>query len=127
MASGNGEAVLVVEDDPDVRTYVVDALRDLGYRVQHASSGEDALKSGDGQGGIDLLLTDVVLPGINGRKLAEELTRRQPSLKVIYMTGYSRNAIIHQGRLDAGLEMLQKPLTSRDLARTVGKVLKSAD
>jgi CheY-like chemotaxis protein len=127
MASGNGEAVLVVEDDPDVRTYVVDALRDLGYRVQHASNGEDALKSVDGQGGIDLLLTDVVLPGINGRKLAEELTRRQPSLKVLYMTGYSRNAIIHQGRLDAGLEMLQKPLTSRDLARTVGKVLKSAD
>jgi CheY-like chemotaxis protein len=124
VATGAGESILVVEDDADVRVYVVETLRDLGYQVQHAASGEDALKRIDGHS-IDLLLTDVVLPGINGRKLADELTRRQPSLKVIYMTGYSRNAIVHQGRLDAGLEMLQKPLTSIDLARAVSKVLKT--
>jgi CheY-like chemotaxis protein len=124
VVPGAGESILVVEDDADVRTYVVETLRELKYRVQHASSAEDALRLIDGQA-VDLLLTDVVLPGINGRRLAEELTGRQPSLKVIYMTGYSRNAIVHQGRLDAGLEMLQKPLTSSDLARAVGKVLKS--
>jgi FixJ family two-component response regulator len=70
-----------------------------------------------------LLLTDVVMPGMNGRKLADEAKQRQPALRVIFMTGYSRNAIVHQGRLDPGVELIQKPLTSEILAATVRKVL----
>jgi len=73
--------------------------------------------------GIGLLLTDVVMPGINGRKLAEEAIQLHPDLKVLYMTGYSRNAIVHQGRLDAGVDLLQKPLSQEQLATMVRKVL----
>jgi FixJ family two-component response regulator len=72
---------------------------------------------------IGLLLTDVVMPGMNGRKLAVEARERQPKLKVLFMTGYSRNAIVHQGRLDAGVDLVQKPLNSAQLAATVRKVL----
>jgi two-component system, NtrC family, sensor kinase len=124
VTGGDGEVVLVVEDDADVRGYVVETLRALHYRVRHAPNGERALQMVDGQP-IDLLLTDVVLPGMNGRRLAEEITARQPAIKVVYMTGYSRNAIVHQGRLDPGLEMLQKPLTSSDLSSKIRKVLGS--
>jgi DNA-binding NtrC family response regulator len=73
--------------------------------------------------GINLLLTDVVMPGMNGRKLAEEAVQRYPRLKVLYMTGYSRNAIVHQGRLDHGVELIQKPLSSEQLSAMVRKVL----
>ncbi len=72
---------------------------------------------------VQLLLTDVVMPGMNGRKLAEEATQRRPSLKILYMTGYSRNAIVHRGRLDAGVDLIQKPLTSEHLATAIRKVL----
>ena len=73
--------------------------------------------------GIGLLLTDVVMPGMNGRKLAEEATQIYADLKVLYMTGYSRNAIVHQGWLDAGVDLLQKPLSQEQLAAMVRKVL----
>jgi two-component system NtrC family sensor kinase len=119
-----GECILVVEDDPDVRTYVVEALRDLEYNILEAAGGETALaliRQYDGN--IDLLLTDVVMPEMNGRKLADEAKRRQPKLKVLFMTGYSRNAIVHQGRLDPGVNLIQKPLTHDQLANTVRKVL----
>ena len=72
---------------------------------------------------IDLLLTDVVMPGINGRQLADELCKRQPALKVLFMTGYSRDAIVHHGRLDAGVSMLQKPLTQTTLAAKIRSIL----
>jgi FixJ family two-component response regulator len=72
---------------------------------------------------IALLLTDVVMPGMNGRKLAEQARARQPTLKVLFMTGYSRNAIVHQGRLDPGVDLIQKPLTSDQLAATVRRIL----
>jgi DNA-binding NtrC family response regulator len=71
-------------------------------------------------------LTDVVMPGMNGRKLAEEARRRHPDLKILYMTGYSRNAIVHQGRLDPGVDLIQKPLSSEQLSATVRKVLDQA-
>ena len=119
----SGECILVVEDDADVRAYVVETLRGLGYDVLEAAGGEEALALIDRHNTISLLLTDVVMPGQNGRKLAEAARQRQPSLKVLYMTGYSRNAIVHQGRLDPGVELLQKPLTSEQLAATVRKVL----
>jgi two-component system, NtrC family, sensor kinase len=119
----SGECVLVVEDDADVRGYVVETLETLGYDVLEAEDAETALRHLDQYKTIRLLLTDVVMPGMNGRKLAEEATQRQPSLKVLYMTGYSRNAIVHQGRLDAGVELIQKPLSSEHLAAAVRKIL----
>lgn len=119
----SGECVLVVEDDADVRAYVAEALGGFGYDVLEAGSGEDALRLMNEYKGIGLLLTDVVMPGMNGRKLAEEARQRQPSLKVLFMTGYSRNAIVHQGRLDPGVDLIQKPLTSEQLATTVRMIL----
>ncbi len=119
----SGECVLVVEDDADVRSYVVETLRTLGYSVLEAADAEDALRKLREHNSVNLLLTDVVMPGMNGRKLAEEAKQVQASLKVLYMTGYSRNAIVHQGRLDPGVDLLQKPLTSEQLAAGVRKVL----
>ena len=118
-----GECVLVVEDDADVRAYVVDTLGGLGYDVLEAKSGEDALRLMAEYKGIGLLLTDVVMPGMNGRKLAEAARQRRPDLKILYMTGYSRNAIVHQGRLDPGVDLIQKPLSSEQLSVMVRKVL----
>ena len=106
-----------------MRAYVVEMLRGLGYDVLEAAGAEEALALMDRQQSISLLLTDVVMPGQNGRKLADAARQRQVSLKVLYMTGYSRNAIVHQGRLDPGVELLQKPLNSEQLAATVRKVL----
>jgi signal transduction histidine kinase len=119
----NGECILVVEDDADVRAYVVDTLGSLGYDVLEAKNGEAALRLMEEYKTIGLLLTDVVMPGMNGRKLAEEAVRRNPQLKVLYMTGYSRNAIVHQGRLDAGVDLLQKPISSEQLSIAVRKLL----
>jgi two-component system, NtrC family, sensor kinase len=119
----SGECILVVEDDADVRGYVVEALGSLGYDVLEAADAEDALRVLGEHRAIRLLLTDVVMPGMNGRKLAAEAKERQPSLKVLYMTGYSRNAIVHQGRLDPGVDLIQKPLTSEHLASAIRKVL----
>jgi signal transduction histidine kinase/CheY-like chemotaxis protein len=119
-----GECILVVEDDVDVRAYVVETLLRLGYHVLEAGSGEDALALiGRYDGKIDLLLTDVVMPGMNGRTLAEEARRRIASLRVLFMTGYSRNAIVHQGRLDPGVDLIQKPLAGGQLAALVRKLL----
>ncbi len=111
----------MVEDDADVRTYVVETLVSLGYDVLEAGGAEGALRLIDQRTDIQLLLTDVVMPGMNGRKLAEEARRRRPDLKILYMTGYSRNAIVHQGRLDPGVDLVQKPVTSEQLARAVRK------
>jgi CheY-like chemotaxis protein len=121
----SGECVLVVEDDDDVRRYVVEALGALGYEVLEAANGTDALRLLEARKTIHLLLTDVVMPGMNGRKLADEATQRAPRLRVLYMTGYSRNAIVHQGRLDPGVDLIQKPITSEHLAGAVRKVLDS--
>ena len=118
-----GETVLVAEDDADVRAYVVETLESLGYRVLGAADANGALQAMQRSRRIDLLLTDVVMPGVSGRKLAEEAQRRQPDLKVLFMTGYSRNAIVHQGRLDPGVDLIQKPLTTDGLAAMVRKVL----
>jgi two-component system NtrC family sensor kinase len=119
----SGECILVVEDDADVRAYVTETLGSLGYDVLEAGGGEHALRLMDEYKSIGLLLTDVVMPGMNGRKLAEQARQRKPELKVLFMTGYSRNAIVHQGRLDPGVDLIQKPLTSEHLAATVRRVL----
>jgi two-component system NtrC family sensor kinase len=119
----SGECILVVEDDADVRTYVTETLASLGYDVLDAGGGDDALRLMDQYKGIALLLTDVVMPGMNGRKLAEAARARRPGIKVLFMTGYSRNAIVHQGRLDPGVDLIQKPLSSDQLAATVRRIL----
>ena len=115
----------MAEDDNDVRGYVVETLEGLGYDVIGTPGAEDALNALVRNAGIKLLLTDVVMPGKNGRRLAEEAQQQQPDLKVLFMTGYSRNAIVHQGRLESGVAWIQKPLTSDQLAAMVRKVLDS--
>jgi CheY-like chemotaxis protein len=122
-ASG-GETILLVEDDDDVRAFAVDLLRGLGYRVLAAATGSEALPLLDQHPEVQLLFTDVALPGgMTGRQLADEAERRHPGLKVLYTTGYARNAIVHQGRLDPGVELIVKPFTSAALAGRVRKLL----
>ncbi|MBR1087411.1 PAS domain S-box protein [Bradyrhizobium manausense] len=118
------ETILVVEDDADLRGYVSDVLRDLNYRVLSAGSAQAALTILLQQNQhIDLLLTDVVMPGINGRELGRRAQEIRPDLRVLYMTGYSRNAVIHQGRLDEGVDLLEKPVTQARLALKVREIL----
>jgi PAS domain S-box-containing protein len=112
-----GETVLIVEDDEDVRAYLTEAVRSLGYRVTTAANATvalDILNNKDRR--FDLMLTDVVMPGMNGRQLGAAAAKLRPNLKIIYMTGYPRNAVTHQGRLEEGLEVLQKPITQSLLA-----------
>jgi signal transduction histidine kinase/ActR/RegA family two-component response regulator len=120
----DGETILIVEDDDDVRAYLTDAVRSLGYGVAAASNGKLALDLlGQAKTRIDLMLTDVVMPGMNGRELANSATSLRPDLKVLYMTGYSRNAVAHHGRLDARLDVIQKPITQSDLATRIRDAL----
>jgi len=122
-ARGRGETILVVEDDDGVRQYASEILRDLNYQVIEARDSATALRLLEADKPFDLLLTDVVLPGKNGRELADEVLRRRPGVKVIFMTGYSRNAIVHQGRLDPGTELISKPLIEGTVARKIRQVL----
>jgi CheY-like chemotaxis protein len=121
---GNGETILLVEDDAEVREFSASALAHLGYCVLEAPEASTALNLLAEHSEIALLLTDVGLPGLNGRQLAEEARRRIPRLKVIYMTGYARNAIVHHGGLDAGVDLLAKPFTTAELGRTLQEVLR---
>jgi signal transduction histidine kinase len=120
---GQGETILIVEDDDGVRQYAAEILRDLNYQIIEAKDSATALRLLDAEKQFDLLLTDVVLPGKNGRELADEVERKRPEVKIIFMTGYSRNAIVHHGRLDAGTELIPKPLIERSLARKIRQVL----
>jgi two-component system, NtrC family, sensor kinase len=122
---GRGETILVVEDDDGVRQYAAEILRDLNYQVIEAKDSATALRLLDAEKKFDLLLTDVVLPGKNGRELATEVEQRRPGTKIIFMTGYSRNAIVHHGRLDPGTELIPKPLIERVMARKIRQVLDS--
>jgi signal transduction histidine kinase/ActR/RegA family two-component response regulator len=117
------EIVLVVEDEDRVRRMSVDALRDLGYTVHHASGGAEALKVLATQQGIKLLFTDIVMPDMSGRQLADLAQARMPGLKVLYTTGYTRNAVVHDGTLDPGVAFLAKPFTIALLAAKVRQVL----
>jgi PAS domain S-box-containing protein len=118
------ETILVVEDDDALRSYTVETLAELGYRVLPATNGAAALEILDNGNDIDLLFTDVVMPGgLNGRQLADEAVRRRPGLKVLFTTGYTRNAIVHHGRLDPGVEMVGKPFSSDELIRKVRAIL----
>jgi CheY-like chemotaxis protein len=114
------ESILVVEDDADVRAFVVAALADLGFHIREAADGPTAIAMLDRIATLDLLFTDVVLPrGMNGREVAEAVRRRFPDVSVLYTSGYTRNAVVHQGRLDPDVDLLAKPFTRETLVTRV--------
>ena len=117
------ETILVVEDEAAVRNMSVDALRELGYTVIHADGPLSAMNMISEMPSIVLLFTDVIMPEMNGRELAEKAVAMRPTLKVLYTTGYTRNAVVHNGVLDPGLAFLNKPYTLEQLATKVRQVL----
>ena len=118
------ETVLIVEDDDGLRKLAQEVLQSYGYRILAAENGEEALMVGkEHEGPIHLLLTDVVMPKMGGKEAADRLQPLYPQMKVIYMSGYTDNAIIHHGVLAPGLNFLQKPFSSEGLARKVRKAL----
>ncbi|MDO6415815.1 CHASE3 domain-containing protein [Sphingomonas sp. BIUV-7] len=119
------EIILVVEDEAAVRKVSVDALRELGYTVIHASDGFQALDKLSAHHGVKLLFTDIMMPGMTGRQLADKALADHPELKVLYTTGYTRNAIVHNGMVDYGVALLQKPFALQSLAQKVRDVLNS--
>jgi PAS domain S-box-containing protein len=122
-----GETILVVEDEENVRNFSVEVLAEAGYRVlaaENAAGAMEMLAEGDA---IDMLFTDVVLTGsINGRALADQIARLRPGIAVLFTTGYTRNAIIHHGRLDDGIDFIGKPFTASALTQTVRTILDRA-
>src|SRR5262249_5824478 len=123
-AQGGREQVLLVEDEDDMRDLVTQLLRRLGYTVHAARQADDGLALLDAHPEVALLLTDISLPGgMNGRTLADRARQIRPGLKVLFMSGYSAEAVIHQGRLDPGLRLLQKPFHINDLATHVRAAL----
>jgi signal transduction histidine kinase len=123
VANGDAFTVLIAEDDPGVRSFTVSAARELGYKVIEADGAAVALERLSQRPEINILLTDVVMPGSNGRQLVDAALVLRPDLKVIYMTGYTRNAIVHNGTLDAGTRLLTKPFTLEQLDRELRDAL----
>jgi PAS domain S-box-containing protein len=120
------ETILVVEDDALVRRYVMTQIQSLGYATLEASNAPDALRIIDDTPSIDLLFTDVIMPGaMNGRQLVDEALKRRPGLKTLYTSGYTENAIVHHGRLDSGVLLLAKPYRKTELARMIRLALAS--
>ncbi len=123
---GGTETILVTEDEGAVRKLVHDALESAGYKVLEAEDAREALRlAGEHNNEIDLLLTDVVMPGINGRELAGKLRLLDSGIRVVYMSGYAENAIVHHGIVDRGAVLLQKPFTPDELVRKVRETLDS--
>lgn len=117
---GGQETILIVEDDALVRNFVTGQLRSLGYTTLVAANAAEALRLIEQGAALDLLFTDVIMPGpMNGRQLAEEVVKRRPSVKVLFTSGYTQNAIFHHGRLDPDIILLPKPYRKSDLARMV--------
>jgi signal transduction histidine kinase/ActR/RegA family two-component response regulator len=118
-----GETILVVEDEQRVRHFSVDALRELGYMVISAANGTDAIRALADQPTIDMLFTDIVMPEMNGRKLADTALEMRPGIKVLFTTGYTRNAVVHNGMLDPGVAFLPKPFSISQLSVKIRQVL----
>ena len=122
--TGGNETILVVEDDQLVRTFVITQLQSLGYKTLDTSDGPSALQAVKNGLPFDLLFTDVILPnGMTGRQLADEVAKLRPGVKVLYTSGYTDNAIVHQGRLDPGVLLLSKPYRKSQLAKTIRQAL----
>jgi PAS domain S-box-containing protein len=118
------ETILVVEDDGMVREYVVGLLQSLGYTVVEAANGPDAIAALEKAPKVDLLFTDIVMPGgLSGRELADEVHRRWPGIKILFTSGYTENAVVHHGRLDPGVHLLPKPFGKRALAVKIRTIL----
>jgi DNA-binding NtrC family response regulator len=125
---GTGETILVVEDDESVRRTSVEALRDIGYEVLEAGDAMEGVRLIVDRGGIDLLFTDVGLPGgVNGRALADAARSAQPGLRVLFTTGYTRDAMMREGVLDRGVHFIAKPFNLSALAEKVREVLTEPD
>jgi signal transduction histidine kinase len=124
ISERGSETILLVEDDNTLRAYTAEMLGELGYRVLQAATGPAALVILEKEEPIDLLFTDVIMPGgMNGRQLATAALARRPSLKVLFTTGYTRNAIVHHGRLDPDVELITKPFSQNNLSRKLREVL----
>jgi len=125
LATGEqGETILLVEDDTDVRSFLSETLRGLRYRLLSAANATMALRLlAEDELRIDIMLTDIVMPGMNGRELGKKAIQLRPRLKVLYMSGYARNAVMHQGRLEEGVEILQKPISPAALATRLRDML----
>ena len=121
----HGETVLVVEDDDTVRTLVVEVLGELGYATREAPDGPAGLRILQSDARIDLLVTDVGLPGLNGRQLADQARVRRPELKVLFMTGYAENAAFGAGHLDPGMQMITKPFPVEGLASKIRAIIEA--
>jgi PAS domain S-box-containing protein len=120
-----GQTVLVVEDEPVVRNLIVEVLQDLGYRALEAADGPAGLKLLQGNARIDLLVSDVGLPGLNGRQLADQARETRPELKVLFITGYAENAAIASGFLEPGMEMITKPFAVEALAMRIRQMIEA--
>jgi CheY-like chemotaxis protein len=123
-----GETVLVVEDQAEVRKFAAFALKAYGYQVVQVASASDALQYCDQERErVDLVLTDVVMPNLSGKELADRLAQRWPGIKVLFMSGYTDDAIVHHGVLDKGAEFIQKPFSPDELAVKVRAMLVAPD
>jgi PAS domain S-box-containing protein len=125
-ASGGNETILVVEDDAFVRTFVDTQLKNLGYKTLVAANGKEAMGLVDEGEPFDLLFTDVIMPGMSGRELAEAIRAKRPQIKVLYTSGYTDNSIVHHGRLDEGVLLLTKPYRRPQLAQMIRLALAAA-
>ena len=124
-AVGDGEVVLVIDDDPTIRMLIAEVLADSGYAVIEAPDGAAALKVLESNARIDLLITDVGLPGgMNGRQVADAARVHRPGLKVLFITGYAENAVISKGRLESGMFVITKPFQMDMLARRIREIVK---
>ncbi len=124
-ASHEGEIVLVVDDEPTVRMLIVDALGELGYSCLEAADGPAGLRLLEGAERIDLLITDVGLPGgLNGRQVADAARAVRPELKVLFVTGYAENAVLNHGHIEHGMEVLTKPFAVDDLTARVERIMR---
>jgi CheY-like chemotaxis protein len=122
------ETILVVEDEDGVRALARQILEGFGYQVLDARQGAEAIGVCEQQPGpIDLLITDVVMPGMSGRQVAEQVAERRPGLRVLFLSGYTDDAIVHHGVLDLGMPFLQKPFSPMALALKVRQVLDDPD
>jgi CheY-like chemotaxis protein len=117
------EIILVVEDDEQVRSVAVKNIEELGYGTLEAQNAAAALRILDAHPGIVLLFTDIVMPDMNGRALADEARRRRPALKVLFTTGFTRNAVVHNGVVDAGVNFIAKPFSIEALATKIRTAL----
>jgi CheY-like chemotaxis protein len=126
-APHGSETILLVEDDPQVSDLVTTQMESLGYRVLAAANGPDALKILTEESSVAMLFTDIVMPGgMNGRQLAHAALQIRSGLKILYTSGYTQNAIVHEGKLDQGVQYLAKPYRRSELAQKLRQVLDGA-